>query len=1486
MDQASRSIFLLSLNLNFENVKVPSTIVLIRNNDVEYLRKGAVVVSGEILDEKSFYIHFVMSFYDSRRENASADLLIVNKNLISISKTLKFSFYLFNRSNLCNHLCNHLQLSKDVELQRKSLFSSSLVGQIVTSIVKKMILSITWSLHGPHEPLVPPFWNIHLGLQTHVEYPKGQFKVYPCKTDTKNMFSILLLRCGDVASNPGPNPRLQHNDGENTSSRSRTINDALQEIHKTGKSGLQVVTLNVRGLGDRKKVRHLVNSCYKISKAAKNSLFLLQETYVVNLDLLRYLWRGEFHITSGNGNSLGCITLVTAPYKIVKVFELGQRGHVLALSKDDLNKVELVVANVYAPNGFDREKRLFFDEALEALLEIKTTYDCDNVILGGDLNVVLNEDEVKNRAYTSVERRLADELKVLFNQSNLTDSWQKVKLSQPCYTWTSNRSGQPSFSTLDRVLFTENKLSFLNVVADWSLSISDHAAVIAKFDEIATRHHSVLIPRLDPRLLLDQEGKATMDEIFREMYDQRSADWNPHVSLEYLKLCIRTASNAAVGKIKARYRDEELSLNQSINSVINSLTESNVAQAERDLLMHKLDDLRQLKRGLVERIGTKLERRTARKWYNEGELSNKYFFNLMNRKTNDEIKVVLSDNGTELKEPEEIEAAIRDFYKRLYEDTSLGLDDNDVIFRNIEPVSPEAASVMEERLTIDDLEKTLATCSDSAPGPDGIPYSFLKHFWNDVGPCLIRSWNHSLDTNQLPPSHKISYLRLIPKAGKDTRVIGNLRPITLSNTDHKLISKAYAKKLTKVVEDKIGAEQTAYIPGRLINDNVRAMLTTIDLANVDQLVDGVVVSLDAKKAFDSVDHQFIRRCLKAFGLECFVHVFDTLYRDLSSEIIINGKTISGYKILKGVKQGDALSCILFILCIEPLIRNIKHNPNIEPIESALLPIRMPKAYGYADDVTVVAKRTVEGIQSIFTEYEEFSKSSGLILNADKTDLLTFNNARRNNFSCDISYLGVTHRLVAANEIKINGILLLQDPLEREARNVAKVVHAMEGQLLTWSSRNLTLIGKILIIKTFAISQVIYLLQSMSLSEASYGMINKVVYKYLWNKNFRAVKAPDRIKREVMMTPLRLGGFGMLDIKELAESLDLRSYGRLITTNHPFFKQLKARIKNEDFFNVVINDAVDPKLTRALVLISSNRKKIFEWTVPEIVSNNVLSSTLLNMPIAKLLSGPGRQSLHFFAVHRRVPNPKIRDVNVQELRVLERYLVKPELVQIVRALVNLGPRPVPIHDDKDLYVTNSRDIRCLSAMSSKSIRLNQSNVEDKIICLYKIGLALNPGEVLSWTSKVRKLTSTRHKNILLRVAHGDIFSNSRLHKFRLRDNPGCANCDEAVESIKHRITECPKAQETWLKVNESKIALGLTPLSDFTIENLLGTKDRVSSIELALNAEIIHRLTSKGEGYCPNQVVKASLQLLSYAEKLDSALKEKFKVHVIAMGVNT
>ena len=98
------------------------------------------------------------------------------------------------------------------------------------------------------------------------------------------------------------------------------------------------------------------------------------------------------------------------------------------------------------------------------------------------------------------------------------------------------------------------------------------------------------------------------------------------------------------------------------------------------------------------------------------------------------------------------------------------------------------------------------------------------------------------------------------------------------------------------------------------------------------------MSLDAKKAFDSVNHRFIKRCIIVFGVGCFVPIFETLYKGLQSDILFNGKIINGYDILKGVKQGDALSCILFIMCIEPPIRNIKANQVIEPLVSMQIAI--------------------------------------------------------------------------------------------------------------------------------------------------------------------------------------------------------------------------------------------------------------------------------------------------------------------------------------------------------------------------------------------------------------------------------------------------------------------------------------------------------------------------------------------------------------------
>ena len=164
----------------------------------------------------------------------------------------------------------------------------------------------------------------------------------------------------------------------------------------------------------------------------------------------------------------------------------------------------------------------------------------------------------------------------------------------------------------------------------------------------------------------------------------------------------------------------------------------------------------------------------------------------------------------------------------------------------------------------------------------------------------------------------------------------------------------------------------------------------------------------------------------------------------------------------------------------------------------------------------------------------------------------------------------------------------------------------------------------------------------------------------------------------------------------------------------------------------------------------------------------------------------------------------------------------------------------------------------------------------MICIYKSGIILDPGELAAWTLQMRKLTSTRHKNVPLRVAHGDVFSNERLHRFGLRDSPNCSNCNEVNESPLHRVMMCPSARKAWKLLEELKVRLRLNQLSDYSLENLLGAKDKLKKVELALQAELLLKITSHRNGYHPETLVQACAKVISYSERLEPDLKERFK----------
>jgi hypothetical protein len=272
-------------------------------------------------------------------------------------------------------------------------------------------------------------------------------------------------------------------------------------------------------------------------------------------------------------------------------------------------------------------------------------------------------------------------------------------------------------------------------------------------------------------------------------------------------------------------------------------------------------------------------------------------------------------------------------------------------------------------------------------------------------------------------------MTLLPKVGKNLNDIKNWRPITLTNCDLKLITKVLANRMSVQLESMVDVSQTAYVPGRSVMDNLRSNMFIKNYCESNK-VDGLLVSLDAKKAFDSVDHNYICRVLKEYGVgDRFIKFFKVLYKDLTVRVLVNGHFSEKINIERGVKQGDALSCSLFILCIDPLIRNINANENIEGINLTSKITRNAttiKCSGYADDIAIVCKNSLRNVQEIFREYERLTRLSGLELNADKTEILRIGVNKNSILTISVKYCGIQYQIKSITSIKICGIYFCSD----------------------------------------------------------------------------------------------------------------------------------------------------------------------------------------------------------------------------------------------------------------------------------------------------------------------------------------------------------------------------------------------------------------------------------------------------------------------------
>ena len=158
---------------------------------------------------------------------------------------------------------------------------------------------------------------------------------------------------------------------------------------------------------------------------------------------------------------------------------------------------------------------------------------------------------------------------------------------------------------------------------------------------------------------------------------------------------------------------------------------------------------------------------------------------------------------------------------------------------------------------------------------------------------------------------------------------------------------------------------------------------------------------------------------------------------------------------------------------------------------------------------------------------------------------------------------------------------------------------------------------------------------------------------------------------------------------------------------------------------------------------------------------------------------------------------------------------------------------------DLSKLISGNIKAISTCSSKERR--EAHYHKPLINSFKLGLYMTDLESKTWSLRLSKLTSTRHKDTLLKAAHGDVYTKAKLHRFGLIDSSTCPRCDE-IEDLSHKILSCGYASRIWDNFLQLGNRLTGSVLPNTDRFNLITGNFRMANLSyLTLAAEIIQRL---------------------------------------------
>ena len=333
----------------------------------------------------------------------------------------------------------------------------------------------------------------------------------------------------------------------------------------------------------------------------------------------------------------------------------------------------------------------------------------------------------------------------------------------------------------------------------------------------------------------------------------------------------------------------------------------------------------------------------------------------------------------------------------------------------------------------------------------------------------------------------------------------------------------------------------------------------------------IIFAVDFRKAFDSLNHSFIDTCLEAlnFGpsFRSWVRLF---FNDRATYLLMNGFMEDKIELQQGVPQGDILSPLIFNIVVEMLLLKVGYTTSLEGVilpttslEGVVLPTGESRVESYADDTTIGIKRDEYNLRTLIMIINDFKNISGLSANIDKTHVIPVGPID------DPS-------IVLYPELNFNWTssfcllgFVIDNKLENLHLNAEKRLLKVQSLIVTWERRNLTTSGKVHIAKALLLSQLVYYMQVLDLSENFLMRTEEILFRYIKGKTKR-----NWLSRDIIITPKMKGGLGFFKIIDFY-------YAQKCTTLRRYAKE-------------VTDDLWCDMLDHCLSLTPATRANIFKW----------------------------------------------------------------------------------------------------------------------------------------------------------------------------------------------------------------------------------------------------------------------------------------------------